>query len=87
MTDIEEMSEEELMQLKHYWCCQTDRRDGKCMLDGKVIWEGLTSKGGSCKGCPYEIKIVGDEYPWMKQVSQLKYKDGKLWEIRKQRNE
>ena len=48
---IEELSKEELIQLKHYWCIQTDRRDSKCVLDGKVIWEG-----NSCKGCPYEIK-------------------------------
>ncbi len=48
---IEELSKEELIQLKQYWCVQTDRRDSKCILDGKVIWEG-----NSCKGCPYEIK-------------------------------
>ena len=76
--EIEELTEDELIQLKHYWCIQTDRRDSKCILDGKVIWEG-----NSCKGCPYEIKNrtieIGDTVNVMKY--DVGYWEGKITKI------
>jgi hypothetical protein len=69
--EIEELTEDELIQLKHYWCIQTDRRDSKCILDGKVVWEGK-----SCNGCPYEIKnktmAIGD-------IAYIQKHDGGHW--------
>jgi len=56
--DIDDLSADEFVQLKHWWCTQTSRRAKKCMLEGKMIWAGR-----SCKGCPYEITV--EEEPAM----------------------